>query len=297
MSSQVTQKIPNSVIYCIVRVTSTWAFNPIFFAFTGTCCENHHQAREAESTHETWTKTINEKIKLITKTNTNETPNEITLEELNKNIKTLKRGKSTGPDNIPNEAIIEANKTNRTTINNILNNIYNTEKIPDQWQKGEIIKFYKGKGKKGKCSNERGITLGSNMGKLFERIINNRISKVVNISEAQAGGQKGKATADHLLILNTIIQTHKNKNKNEDMYIAFLDVTKAYDKAWLNAIIYALYNSGLTGKDWNILKHINENLTATTRTQYGNTNVTFWGLSYIIDVDGVSYIFGGRGLS
>ena len=26
-------------------------------------------------------------------------------------------------------------------------------------------------------------------------------------------------------------------------------------------------------------------------------SVTFWGLSYIIDVDGVSYIFGGRGLS
>ena len=221
--------------------------------------EDLYQAREAESTHVTWTKTINEKIKQITKTNSNETLNEITLEELNKNIKTLKRGKSTGPDNIPNEAIIEANKTNRTAINNILNNIYNTEKIPDQWQKGEIIRFYKGKGKKGKCSNERGITLGSNMGKLFERIINNRISKVVNISEAQAGGQKGKATADHLLILNTIIQTHKNKNKNEDLYIAFLDVTKAYDKAWLNAILYALYNSGLTGKDWNILKHINKN--------------------------------------
>ena len=50
------------------------------------------------------------------------------------------------------------------------------------------------------------------MGKIFERIINNRISKVVNISEAQAGGgQKGKATADYLLILNTIIQTHKKK--------------------------------------------------------------------------------------
>ena len=57
------------------------------------------------------------------------------------------------------------------------------------------------------------------MGKLFERIINNIISKVVNISDAQAGGGGGKATADHLLILNTIIQTHKNKNKNEDLYI------------------------------------------------------------------------------
>ena len=35
--------------------------------------------------------------------------------------------------------------------------------------------------------------------------------------------------------------------------------------------IYAIFNSGLKGTDWNILKHINENLTATIRTQYGNT--------------------------
>ena len=55
--------------------------------------EDLYQAREAESTHETWTKTINEKIKLITKTNTNETPNEITQEELNKNIKNIKKRK------------------------------------------------------------------------------------------------------------------------------------------------------------------------------------------------------------
>ena len=28
-----------------------------------------------------------------------------------------------------------------------------------------------------------------------------------------------------------------------------------------------------------------------------SVNVTFWGLSYIIGDDGVSYIFGGKGLS
>ena len=42
------------------------------------------------------------------------------------------------------------------------------------------------------------------------------------MAEAQAGGQKGKATVDHLLRL-----------KNKDAYITFLDVTKACDKAWL----------------------------------------------------------------
>ena len=67
------------------------------------------------------------------------------------------------------------------------------------------------------------------MGKLYERIINNRITKEVEITEAQAGGQKGKATTDHLLILKDPINDAQNRRKTT--YAAFLDVTKAYDKA------------------------------------------------------------------
>ena len=69
------------------------------------------------------------------------------------------------------------------------------------------------------------MTLASNTGKLFERLINHRIKKEIKTSEAQAGGQRGKATADHITILNGVINQHD---------IAFLDVTKAYDKAWLH---------------------------------------------------------------
>ncbi len=152
-----------------------------------------------------------------------------------------------------------------------MNNIYQTENIPKKWQEGEIIRLYKGKGKKGKCSNERGITLSSNAGKLFERIINNRITKQVQITEAQAGGQKGKATADHLTIVNNIIKQHKAKKSTKPLHIALLDVTKAYDKAWLNAILYTLNKSGLKDKEWTLTRKLNLDLTATIRTKYGKT--------------------------
>ena len=81
----------------------------------------------------------------------------------------------------------------------MFNKIYDEEKIHKEWQEGEILRLYKGKGERGKCSNERGITLSSNMGKLFERIINNRIQNVVKFTEFQAGGQQGKSTADHIV--------------------------------------------------------------------------------------------------
>ena len=81
-----------------------------------------------------------------------------------------------------------------------MNTVYK-EDIPERWQEGEIKRLYKGKGQKGKCSNERGITLASNVGKVVERIINERVKKEVYITEAQGGGIPGNATVDHLVAL------------------------------------------------------------------------------------------------
>ena len=124
---------------------------------------------------------------------------------------------------------------------------------------------------KRKCSNERGITLASNFGKVFERIINNRITPMINMTEAQAGGQKGRATVDHLLILKDTIQTIRNNKK--PAYIAFLDVTKAYDKAWLDAIMYVMHKQGTNLNIWKLIKELNSNLTARLKTKYGKTRV------------------------
>ena len=94
-----------------------------------------------------------------------------------------------------------------------MNKILKSMAIPEQWTEGSLKRLYKGKGTKGKCSNERGITLASNMGKMFERLINNRISPNVNMSDAQAGGIKGRATVDHILILKEL--AHITKLKKE----------------------------------------------------------------------------------
>ena len=81
------------------------------------------------------------------------------------------------------------------------------------------------------------------------------------MTEAQAGGQKGKATVDHLLRLkNTIRQNRK------DAYITFLDVTKAYDKAWLDAILYVMHKEGTDLPTWKLVKELNSNLKATDQT-------------------------------
>ena len=80
-------------------------------------------------------------------------------------------------------------------------------------------------GTKGKFSYER------------DRIINERGKEVVEITEAQSGGIPDKATVGHLW------------NKGNNTCFVFLDVQKAYDKTWLDAILYALHKNGVKWKN------------------------------------------------
>ena len=103
------------------------------------------------------------------------------------------------------------------------------------------------------------------MGKLFERIINNRIQTQITMTPNQVGGQKGKATVDYILRIWNII--NKARKSKQTIQITFLDVTKAWNKA----IMYTLDKSGIKRDEWTIAKKLNENITARIRTSNGQT--------------------------
>ena len=225
--------------------------------------ESHPDYKESSDNIEEWCKVRErelEKEKEVEK---------IKKKECDMAIKKLKRNKAMGPDMIPNEALIEMDGKARQIMVHVFNKTNEAKGMPDTWQEGELNRLYKGKGKKGKCSNERGITLSSNLGKLYERIINERIKGEVNMTWAQAGGRKGSATTDHILLLKEILKT--TEQEKETAYMVFLDVTKAFDKAWLSGIMHILHESGIQDKHWLIVKHMNENLKAIIRTKYGHT--------------------------
>ena len=225
--------------------------------------ESHPDYEEKSQQIEQWTKERESELEKARDVS------EINVKELNMAIRKLKRGKAIGLDKIPNEALIETEEVARKCIVEVFNQTNKIKEMPEKWQEGELNRLYKGKGKKGKCSNERGITLSSNLGKLYERVINERIKKDVNMTWAQAGGRKGAATTDHILLMKEIIQT--TTQKKETLYMVFLDVTKAFDKAWLSGILHVLHNCGVQDRHWLIVKRMNENLKARIRTRFGHT--------------------------
>merc|ERR1712074_414628 len=93
----------------------------------------------------------------------------ISKEELITVIKTIKIGKSKGPDNISNKLIKNLNPENLEKLAALLTMLFQENKVPQQWKLGTVKSIYKGKGTKGNPKNDRGITLSSNILKIMEK--------------------------------------------------------------------------------------------------------------------------------
>ena len=99
----------------------------------------------------------------------------ITESEVIKAIKQLKHGKSSGPDLLINDFFIYTCDILASKITALFNVILMSGHFPKSWTEGVIIPIHK-KGNKGAVDNYRGITLLSVFGKLFTRVLNNRLT-------------------------------------------------------------------------------------------------------------------------
>ena len=147
--------------------------------------------------------------------------------------------------------------------------VWHEEKIPAQWNEGLITSLYKGKGDREVLNNHRPITVSSAIGTILEELIDERIKKIVPLTQAQAGGQTGMSTCDHVFIVRAIIAIAIKQKRN--VFLTFFDVAKAYDNACSDNMLAILWDRGFRGKIWRILHGLSKNLRARIKTRYGIT--------------------------
>ena len=194
----------------------------------------------------------------------NKTP---TKQEIADIIRKKKNGKST-PD-IKNEMLKLTGKSMIEFLYPLIKTIWDEEEIPSVWNRGIITCIWKGKGDKEDLSNHRGITTSSAIGTILESMIDNRIEHIVKMTPAQGGGKKGSSCYDHLFVLRAIIDISIKEKRST--YITYYDVSKAYDTVDNSDLLVTMWEKGLRGKSWRILKNLNTNLTASVKTRFGQT--------------------------
>ena len=96
----------------------------------------------------------------------------------------------------------------------------------------------------------------SHMTKILLRIIMKRIRNKVytEIADNQCGFIESKGTANAIYILRQIIESTLEVNK--DLYVCFIDYTKAFERVRHEEIIAILQQLNINGKDLRIIKNI-----------------------------------------
>ena len=162
-------------------------------------------------------------------------------------IDILDVSKSYGPDEIPPRLITEGGRTVTCLLTRLFNLSLSSKTIPKIWKKANVVPIYK-KDKKTIVSNYRPISLISVLSKLFEKVIFkyvfNHLHDNFVISTFQSGFLPGKSTVTQLAevyhhFCNAI-------DRNKEIRVVFLDISKAFDRVWHTGLLYKLHKSGIS---------------------------------------------------
>lgn len=159
-------------------------------------------------------------------------------------IRTLPTRKAPGIDNIQNIILKNLPRKPLVQLTNIINATLKLLHFPSHWKTGNITPILK-KGKNQiEPSSYRPISLLSTMSKIHitERVILKRLNdfeEKENITvDHQFGSRKSHSTVQQVVRITNDIST--NFNENAVTVMLLLDIEKAFDKVWIDGLIYKM---------------------------------------------------------
>ena len=137
----------------------------------------------------------------------------ISEREVRKSMRRLKGGKSPGVDGITTEMLKFGGEMVVKWMHLICSLAWKKGIVPDDWIKAIIIPIYKGKGDRKECGSYRGISLLSIPGKVYGRILIERVMEMTEskISQEQGGFRKGRRCIDQICTVKSVAEKYVSK--------------------------------------------------------------------------------------
>ncbi|XP_067911760.1 protein-lysine N-methyltransferase EEF2KMT isoform X1 [Heterodontus francisci] len=183
-----------------------------------------------------------------------------TKSELSDATDSLASGKAPGKDDITPEIIKSAKPAILPALYELLCLCWDEGAVPQDMRDANIINLYRNKGDCGDCNNYRGISLLSIVGKVFARVALNRLQKLAErvYPEAQCGFQAERSTIDMLFSLCQLQE--KCREQQMPLYVAFIDLTKAFDLVSRRGLLRLLEKIGCPPKLLSIITSFHDNM-------------------------------------
>ena len=122
--------------------------------------------------------------------------------------------------------------------------VWREKQVPAELRDALLVPVPK-KGDLSVCDNWRGISLLDVMGKLFARVLNDRLQAVVedSVADSQCGFRAGRGCVDMVFCVRQLVE--KTIEHHSKIFLLFVDLHKAYDSVPREALWCALRKYGV----------------------------------------------------
>nr|VZI21865.1 unnamed protein product [Spirometra erinaceieuropaei] len=152
------------------------------------------------------------------------------LQETIRAVQQLSSGKAPRSDAIPTEVYKHGGPLLMDHLTALFQKMWRQGEVPQDFKDATIVHLYKRKGNRQVCDNHRGISLLNIAGKIFARLLLNRLNNHLEqglLPESQCGFRRHRGTTD--MIFATRQLQEKCQEMRTHLYSTFVDLTKAFD--------------------------------------------------------------------
>lgn len=154
-------------------------------------------------------------------------------------LRRLNNKKSSGEDEIPNYVLRRAGERSWRHLATLFNHCLNLGYFPEKWKRSRVIPILKPGKDPTRPEGYRPISLLSNLGKMFEIFVLERINEHIEdkeiLSHAQFGFRRGLSTGHALMSL--VDKISRGLNRKRATVAVSLDFEKAFDTVWQEGIL------------------------------------------------------------